>query len=294
MLRGCLFGAVLYGMLAAAYFAWLDTEFDPPESYIGAGIAGFVVLCCVGAMSNAVRGFRDRRLILSALQDELPRDGRKVAAVGTIHPVGQALTAPFSGEPCVICEYNLARPGDSEGEGESANSGSIYAGFLMAPSVIRTRRGEMRLLGFPVLEGVAERLCVGSESVRHAREYISRTPFEDRTGTKMVTVLSIFGDVWSDDDGNVVRNLQLCQADLDELLPAALAAGNVRSESDLASLDADDAGDDEELDDVQYSPQCAKMTEKRVAVGAQVCAIGTYDEMRRGLIPPGAAAVQIA
>ena len=186
---------------------------------------------------------------------------------------------------------------------ESANAGSIYAGFLMVPSVRSEHAGgRCGCWGFRFWRAFLSGDASVPKSVRNAREYIPRTPFEDRTGTKIVTVLSIFGDVWSDDDGSVVRNLQLRQADLDELLPAALAAGGTRQgvsshgdpESDRELPDAaddeddlDDDEDDSELDDVQCAPQYAKMTEKRVAVGEPVCAIGTYDEMRRGLIPPG-------
>lgn len=299
MLRGCVFALVLYGVLAAAYFAWLDTEFGPPETYIGAGVLGFLVLCCIGALSNAFRDTRDRRLISAGRHDLPPRDGRTMAAVGGIYPVSQPLIAPFSGAKCVICEYDLARAGRAA---EAEHSGSDYAGFLMTSSVIRTRTGETRLLGFPLLEGFAEKRCQSADAVRNARAFLASTQFEDRTGAKLATIFSVFGDVWSDEDGSVAKNLQIRHVDPEELLPGALEE-RIRStnlpdaddtdEDDLLDSDAEQSSqaDDDELGDEWenevVSLKVPKMTEKRVAVGEMVCAIGTYDELRHGLIPPG-------
>jgi hypothetical protein len=50
----------------------------------------------------------------------------------------------------------------------------------------------------------------------------------------------------------------------------------------------DDEEDDQDDPENDLTPSIPKMTEKRVAVGEQVCAIGVYRELQRGLRPsPG-------
>jgi hypothetical protein len=141
---------------------------------------------------------------------------------------------------------------------------------------------------------------------------LTSTPFEDRAGLKMVTVLSIFGDVWNDDDGLVQRNIKLSKAEPQEIFPlefdqdlARLDQWEAEHPDDLADAanedeqdqgeDANDSSDGEiegcedDDEDRAFAVTAAlpKMTEKRVDVGEQVCAIGVYNEMRRGLLPPG-------
>jgi hypothetical protein len=177
----------------------------------------------------------------------------------------------------------------------------------MTPCVIRSVAGDVRLLGFPILEGFDDLPCHGAAAARNAREFITSTSFEDHAGLKMVRVLSVFGDVWSDDDGLVRKNIKLSKTDPQEIFPPEFDEDLARREQweaehpdrldeeerDEAEEDADfDGGeiegseDDEDGEDA-LTTDLPKMTEKRVGVGEQVCAVGVYNEMRRGLLPPG-------
>ncbi len=138
---------------------------------------------------------------------------------------------------------------------------------------------------------------------------MTSTPFEDRAGLKFVGVLSVFNEVWSDDDGLVRKNLKLSKADPLEIFPPTLDEALARPEKweaehpeqlayeADATAEADDDGDeddrDEDGDDFENEQDeevltfaIPKMTEKRVGVGEQVCVIGVYHEMNRGLLPP--------
>lgn len=310
MVRGCLLSLGLYLALAVGYFCWLDSVFEPPGTYIGAGVVGFLVLCCLGALSNARTALRDWSLAAIARHGLPPRDGELTAVAGTIHPLGEPLIAPFSGQPCVVCEYALAsRARVAQGE-DRQNTGADFAGFLMTPCAIRSPLGDIRMLGFPLLDDRDETPCHGDSAIRNAREFLASTTFEDRAGLKFVSVFSVFDQLWSDDDGLVQKNLKLSKADPGESFPPTLDDDLARQEKRAAEhpeqladeaeasaedehdWDADDEDEPEDEDEYEYehgkvlTASLPKMTEKRIGVGEQVCVIGVYSEMKRGLLPP--------
>jgi hypothetical protein len=313
MLRGCLFALLLYAAIVVGYFYWLDTLFERPQSIYGALGVGFVVFCCLGALLNARTALKDWSLLAAAGRGTPHRDGKPIAATGTIHPVGQPLIGPFSGEECVICEYDLSRHGRQTNTQDQENTGSDFAGFLMVPSVIRSPQGEMRLLGFPIVEGYSERVCGTYAAARRAIDFLTTREFETRTGVKIVTALSVFEDVWSDDDGQVERNIRLGTVSLPDLFPPELEAAIDRQlaldadagpgsrevfddeelEEDLEEEVEDEIKDEDENENERHNdssgyvppPKIPRMTEKRIDVGDEVCVIGTYNEMRRGLLP---------
>jgi hypothetical protein len=298
MLRGCVLSLSFLAALAYGYYYWFDQVFEPPASIIAAIVVGFLVLCCLGALNNARTAWKDGSRVAAARFGAQLVDGRVATVAGTIHPVGEPLIAPFSRTPCVICEYDIASH-DRASASDNGNSGSDYAGFLMAPSVIRTPLGEVRLLGFPITEGFYQVRCYSHNAALHAREFLQSNEFEDRSGLKIVSVLTAFGEIWSDDDGLVQKNMRLSKASLDKIIPTDL-------DEDLKRLDAwrkehpeaEEDDKDEENDDDQEVEQedvgptfitaIPSLFEKCVAVGEQVVAIGVYDEMQRGLRPPGA------
>lgn len=305
MVRGCTLAFIFWLALAAAYWYWLDHAFDPPGSIIGGFIVGLIVLGCLGSIGNARIALRDWQLT-SGSQHGLPLVDRRIVAVsGTIHPIKKPLIAPFSGRECILCEYDLSRVVETS-KGQS-NSGSDYVGFLMTPCVIRSPQGDVKLLGFPVLEGYSDLYCTGFSAASNGYQFVKGTEFENRTGLKLVTILSVFDDVWSDDDGLVQKNIRLGKVTAESLFPLDLlerlaARDEARllkegPEVDETDVEADDENevedeeDDEEFDDEEFEKDLAaesglpRMTEKRVEIGETVCVIGTYNELQRGLLP---------
>ena len=323
MLRGCLLSLLFWAGLSVGYWFWLNSVFEPPTSYWASALVGFIVMMCIGSLGAAWRAYRDWSLISASQRGVMPRDGQLVAVAGEIHPIGKPLIAPFSGLECVLCEYDLSRQRRDAGSAGRENTGSDFTGFLMTPCVIRSPVGDVKLLGYPVLEGFSDWTHNSYPAARRAIDFLTTREFENRTGLKMLTLLSVFGDVWSDEDGHVEKNIRIGTVSLPDLFPPELEAEIDRqiaegvAEPDFAADDDvedddgedDDVGDDEDDEDDELwgenpeddgkaeeeidvgtagLPQVPQMTEKRVVVGHDVCAIGRYDERRGGLLPkPG-------
>lgn len=312
MLRACTMMLALYAALFAAYYYWLGPQFDPPWVYVGVGVAALITSGCIGALINARIFYRDWSL-LTAARHELPlRDGRWTAVCGEVHPVHEPLSAPFSGEECVMCEYDVASQLriSTSSQNENSKPGSDFAGFLMNPCVVRTKSGDVRLLGFPNLDEFAERTCDSYAAARSAREYLRICKFEDYSGLKLVTVIGAITDAWQDDDGLVRKNLRLgktqpmdlfppeLQSELDKVpdgLPPPPAAEEDEPDEEIdkdEELEDDDFDDDDELEDddlgeQSFTARIPLLKEKRVKVGEKVCAIGIYSQARGGLTPGG-------
>ena len=304
MIRGCTMAFVLWLALAAGYWYWLDHAFDPPGSIIAGLIVGLIVAGCMGSIMGARIALRDWSLASASQHGIALADRRIVAVSGTIHPIDKPLIAPFSGEECVLCEYDLGRRTRDTSKGVTS-TGSDYIGFLMTPCVIRSQQGDIKLLGFPVLEGYTDWFCDGFTAASNGYQFLKGTEFENRTGLKLVTILSVFDDVWNDEDGFVQKNLRLGNVTAESLFPLdllqelaardearLLKAGPDRDdEMEEEDEDADEEDEDDE-DEVDFDEELSlsssllpRMTEKRVAVGDTVCVIGTYNELQRGLLP---------
>jgi len=299
---------IAYGLLWAGYTWWLGTMFDPPWLYVGAGVAALLVGGCLGALFNARVAYREWSLVAAARHGLPWSDGRWTAVVGEIHPVAEPVTAPFSGETCALCEYDVSSA--SATSSDDSNPGSDFTGFLMNGCLIRSQMGEVRLLGFPSLVGFGERVCDSAGAVANARQFLTTTPLEDISGLKLVTIFSAIKAAWTDDDGLVSKNLKLTKKTPEELFSSYRepSAGSGSLDDHIAEEDDEDQEgfDDEEFDsdldeesdvdldlegedddDEDLRPGIPLLKERRVKVGENVCAIGVYNGERRGLIPGG-------
>lgn len=306
MFRSCLFALLLYAAIATGYWFWLDTVFDTPGSYWGAAGLGLVVFLCLGALINAKTAWNDWSLASAARSQTPPRDGRMMAACGPIQPVDKPLLAPFSNMPCCLVEYDLSQESKSFSNDSDAKTGSDLAGFLMTPSEVQTGAGNVRLLGFPILEEGSSYTLRSFTAARRARDFVSLTQFEDISGLRLVNVFSAIQDAWTDEDGYVEKNLQLKKVDPQALFPDDLEAvwqevygeqpvdePDVELGRPTAELEDEVDDEDDDLDDEDSGPPLPNipiptLKENRVSPGDQVCVIGRYDEMRRGVKPTGA------
>ncbi len=125
----------------------------------------------------------EKEAIDRARQGLLPRDGEKGAAIGTIHPLTDDVPeAPFSGRKAVAYIYRVYR---RERTSSTSKGGSIeydvaaYVGRAAALSEVRTAAGPVRVLGMPLLE-VEKEVLSGWEALGRARDYLSRTPFQEK------------------------------------------------------------------------------------------------------------------
>src|SRR5262245_65804204 len=134
MLRSCLFLLVAYALLFAGYLWWLEKMFDPRGVYIGAAVVALLVGGSLGTLYNARVAYREWSLVAAARHGLPWSDGRWTAVVGEIHPVAEPVTAPFSGEACALCEYDVASGSGSSSD--DSNPGSGLRGILRSGVVI--------------------------------------------------------------------------------------------------------------------------------------------------------------
>jgi hypothetical protein len=299
VLRSCLIPLLLLAALMAGYAIWLDQHFERPGGLIGGALAGLFTYFSLAFINSSRTCWRDSRLLATAELDMQLVDGALVAACGAVHPLETPLLAPFSGKACVLCEYSLTRP---RRDGEEETAGADFVGFLMTPSVVRSPRGDVRMLGFPIQPTLGEKHCYGYNAAWNAWQFLSTHEFEDRTGAKMLTAVSAFGEVWADDDGRVEKNMRLGSVTVDNIFPPETVEGlkrlaeweksqgldgSERADEEDEELAEDDAVDGDGEEDGPPHLPLPKMSETRVGVGEQVCVIGIYNAEHGGLVPPG-------
>ncbi|HUP60905.1 MAG TPA: hypothetical protein VNA69_10850 [Thermoanaerobaculia bacterium] len=121
----------------------------------------------------------------------------------------------------------------------------IFTGFALVPLMIESPRGSIRLLAAPELD-YPEEYFGGPRHRTNAREYIERTTFQKHEGLDIRREVTHMKTVMADDDGRIRYDIQRDR--------------NV----DLATLD---------------------FSEKILAPGEHVVAIGRYSAARGGLVP---------
>jgi hypothetical protein len=80
------------------------------------------------------------------------------------------------------------------------------AGFALTPCIVQTPAGNVRILGFPTLEGFAEVRLSGREELASVESYLRSTPFEPMGLTKVFSVLK---DLLTDEDGYIRKDWRM-------------------------------------------------------------------------------------
>lgn len=215
--------------------------FDVLLGFVGA----FLVLYAISAFREATALAGDVRLARGAAgRAAPPRDGERIAIVGTLKAHGLPLRAPFSRRECVY--YRYAASGERAGGGE-ARLAEDYSGLAMTRCLVRDPSREMRLVGTPMFEGFERHslLLSGAECREDAERYVRETGFETLS---------------PDDAGAMSRSLR---ATFDE------REGQLRRDVRL-----DDAGPITSM----------TIEETIVPVDAEVCVIGDWSTEQAGIV----------
>ncbi len=246
--KGCAIAAViLLGLFGGyLYILWGKIEAVPAIILAGFGSLGLVMV--VSQVKAVMFGSGDAGALKRAEQGLPLEDGKEEAVWGPIELLGAPLEAPFSGRPCVAYEYDAKNPSTTDSEGDVRPGGSTLAGFALAPSVIRSNRGDVHLLGFSLLSEFPENVMNDPGDAERAIRYAGSTEFTEMGLAKIGAMFSTMDDAMSDDDGSVRKDMRK---------KAATA-------SDLAAC---------------------TLTEKVIAPGETVTAIGLWDAARGGLVP---------
>jgi hypothetical protein len=182
---GCAGWLAQWAALAALGYLALRGRVAPPGDWIAALVGSLSLRLALGAFASAARSAEDRRVLARSRAGALPQDGKRFAAAGRIAALAAPLAAPFSGTPAVAYRYRAggaardgeAAPGSPPGY-QAAGSAPALAGFALAPAAIRASAGDVRLLGFPLLEGFPETIVDDDAARARAAAFVGSTPFE--------------------------------------------------------------------------------------------------------------------
>ncbi|MCO6432024.1 MAG: ankyrin repeat domain-containing protein [Deltaproteobacteria bacterium] len=244
MKRSCLITLMTWVALGAAYYYYLHGRYEPPADWIAAIAGSFFSTLGIGALRNVRIHLRNRRLVAASARPQAIRGRRLAAFCGRISASGKPLEGPFSGKPAVVVDYEISDPTATSGSSGSS-SNVLYSGFLMTPSIIRSSMGDIKLLGYPDMNGFEEEYYGYNEISQRADSFIASTTFEKMNRTSVMSNIQQLKEVFLDDDGTIEKNW--------------------RFEDEPAISDSD-------------------FKETIVPDGEEVCAIGIYHPERSGII----------
>lgn len=318
MVRACAIPLVLWGGLWTLYAYLLSSVLDLTGSFFAGGFVGLMVLAFAGGLIESRSIWRSRRAVSNAIRQAPLVDGRLTAVIGEVVPIDDPAEAPFSGEPCILCEYSIKDPRKSDSsrtESKDPHFGVDVAGFSMTPCQIRSSQGELRLFGFPQLDGF-DTIYPALPSHMNAARWLVESDEFDVVGVRIGGLLRSLQQTYVDEDGSVDRRYLLNKEavtmfrDVDPYLH--LPDGFVRELLEQMDKEEDDWDEDEELEDekggqdedeeadqdadeeddddggidvIALKQRLPKLAETIVPIGAKVCALGIYSAERRGLVP---------
>jgi hypothetical protein len=255
MKRGCIVSLLLWAGLTAAFYAFYHGRFPAPADRYGALAAGFFTALGIGSIRMAMQAAGDARRVSAAMSGETsmaPEDGKTMAAYGPIVPLGRPLETPFSKRKAVVYDYDITRTVQTS---DGSNSIKDYAGLALAPCAVSSPYGQIRLLGYPLLEGFQKEAFQTEEALENARQYVAGTQFEEMKGFNPGAIYRSVKDILTEADGDLRKDWKIGQA--------------------------------EELNEDHG------LFEQIVAAGEEVCAIGTYSSSLGGLVPKPSDGAQV-
>lgn len=246
--KGCAIATVVMLGLFGAYLSllWGKVEIVPALVLAGFGALGLVMV--VGQLKAVLFGSGDVGALKRAEQGLPLEDGKEEAVWGPIEPLGAPLAGPFSGRPCVAYEYDAKNPSSRDSEGRTTSGGSTMSGFALAPSVIRSSRGDVHLLGFSLLTEFEATTIDDPESRERAIRHAASTEFTEMGLAKIGAMISTLDEAMTDDDGSVKKDLRMKGATAADL-------------------------------------EACTLEEKVIVPGETVTAIGIWDAAKGGLVP---------
>ncbi len=245
MKKGVLLWLLELAVLTGLYYLALRGRVSPGAERLAALGSGVALFLVIGAFRIAWSARQGRALLAFADTGAPFEDGQRIAAVGPILALSPPVHAPFSGEPCVLCVWNISHEVKHTRKGRtSTRRVDDFTGCLMAPFVVQTPAGNVRMLGFPWQEGFPAETHGSPEAFMRAQACLQTIPSE-----KTNLVKSFFEDRVADEAGYIRKDLRM-------------------------------AGDDFQLD-----PTVHTLTEEIVREGETVSAFGIYSAERQGLVP---------
>lgn len=213
--RGCLLYLAVYLVTSAGYVWALSRVLEWPAAVI-LGLFGALLL---GVLASSIYGFisshRDRARLARAMTAVPPRDGERIAAAGVLVPDGAPVTAPFSGQPAVLYDYEIERESVLRQRGARPTMVKDWNGVVLAPCLLRTATGDLRVLAVPDLEHVTKTRHNSPEAFDRAAALVANTPFVDLTLANWRRALASLREVLADSSGGAAAHWRHGQLELD-------------------------------------------------------------------------------
>jgi hypothetical protein len=204
MKRACILYFVLFVLLCAAYFVFLQPRVETPGQYLLSFFGALSTVMLGGSLAGLTDTLRCTAALRRDRRGERLRDGRWEAVSGPIHARGTPLRSPFGGVPCAAYEYDAERTIYlRSGRRLSPSKESSVFGWAMTPCVIQSSRGQVSLLGWPLLDAFPENLQSGPSAHERAKDYVRDTAFTRLPKSEALKLLSMMEQAIVDDDGNL-------------------------------------------------------------------------------------------
>lgn len=230
----------------ATYYYILHGHYEPPADWISAIVGSFTTLFGVGCLRNLRIAYIDRKMISNSARGGIPNTKKLIAVSGPILAIESPVKTPFSNQDAVLYSYDICKEyEDSNSDSNTKRTELIFSGEVLVPSQVMCPWGKVRILSYPSLEGLTKKYIDNGLAVENARDFISKTQFEDMTSTSISGTISHVKDIFTDTDGNICKHLQM------------------NNTYDLNSL--------------YYK-------ESSILQGEEVCIVGCYDPEKQGII----------
>ena len=247
--KGCSIAAAVLLAVFGLYFWLLHDKVELGAAAVLSVLGAVGLLMLVAQLKAVISGSPEAEVLKRAGQGLPLEDGREEAVWGPIQPLGTPLEAPFSGRACVAYEYDAKKPAVRTSRGRENPAGSLMTGFALAPSFIRSGRGDVHLFGFSHLDKFEEQRLDDPGARERAARHYATAEFREMGIAKIGAMLSTLEEAMTDDDGSVRVDMRM--------------------------------GDSSSVDDL--APCTLK--EKVILPGETVTAIGLWDASRGGLVP---------
>lgn len=210
-MKSFLLTLVIWAGLFGPLWYFIHGQFLPPADWISALAISFFITLGIGGLRKAWRERGDLFRLTKA--DGTLRDGKRIATVGAIEAVDKPLTAPLSGRSCLAYDYEIGHidegsalnDGNMKNQSKSRTEVVDYAGYGLAPSVIRTDWNEVRLLAFPGLERFP-RSATKSLSLDRVRDYVAKTRFEQQS---LISGIGDMNRLLADRSGSICKDWRM-------------------------------------------------------------------------------------
>jgi hypothetical protein len=252
MKAGCYLSLALLTGLVLAEHHWLQRTIDPPVLWIASLILGGIAWLAVGSVWNGATLGGTLRALRLARDGALPRDGKLAAIRGELHPFGRPVTAPLSGERCVLYEYEVYRNVTRREKNHTRTQKVVdFAGVGMAPCEVRSEHQAIALYGFPDIDGFPERNLPPELHRDLAQRHVQQTEWEDCSGLNLFRGFGAMLGALLTTGEEIRRDWRMVSASECHWLPPAEGAPRH-----------------------SYLPL---LMEKRISVGEPVIAVGVFD-----------------